>query len=94
MLDGNQYAFVGLCQGYLISFYNRWRDDIDHVNKKEERDSIAQAKLAIWSNKTGRYSILELMSRETRICERIEPKAIDCQWLSQVSPETMRGVVD
>ena len=91
MLDGNQYAFVGLCQGYLISFYSRWRDDIVHVNKKEERDTIAQAKLAILSNKTGRHSILELMSRETMTCEGIEPKATDCQRLSQCQPGDDEG---
>lgn len=77
MPDGNQYAFVGLCQGYLISFHNIWGDDTDHVNKKEERDTIAQAKLAILSNKTRRYGVLELMSRETMICERIQPKVIN-----------------
>lgn len=52
VLDGNQYAFVGLCQGYLISFYSRWGDDTAHVNKEEEGDTVAKAKLAILSNKT------------------------------------------
>lgn len=33
-----------------------------------------------------RYGVLELMSRETMICERIQPKVMDYQWLSQCRP--------
>lgn len=57
-LDGNQYAFVELCQGYLISFHSRWEDDTGHVNKEQERDTIAKAKLAILSDETRRYSVV------------------------------------
>ena len=57
-LDGNQYAFVEWRQGYLISFHSRWRDDTGHVNKEEERDSIAKAKLLILSDETRRYRVV------------------------------------
>lgn len=84
MLDGNQCAFVRLCQGYLTSFHSRWGDDTDHVNKEEERDSIADTKLAILSNKTGRYGVVKLMSRT-------QPKVTDYRWLSQCRPGDEEG---
>lgn len=58
VLDGNQYAFVRLCQGSSISFHSEWGDDTGYVNKEEERDTIAKVKLAILSTKTGRCSVL------------------------------------
>lgn len=57
-LDGDQYAFVELCQGHLISFHSRWGDDTGHVNKEEERDTIAKAKLAILFHETRRYNVV------------------------------------
>lgn len=79
VLDGIQYAFVRLCQGYLISSHSRWGDDTGHVNKEEERDTIAKAKLAILSNKTGRYGVLRANAK-TVVCQRTEPKVTDYQW--------------
>lgn len=65
VLDGNQCAFVRLCQGHLISFRSRWGDDTDHVNKEEERDTIANTKLAIVFNKTGRHGVIKAHVKDT-----------------------------
>lgn len=38
-----------------------------------------------------RYGVLELMSRETMICERVQPKVMDYQWFSQYRPGDNEG---
>ena len=69
VLDGNQYAFVQLCQGYSISFHSEWGDDTGYVNKEEERERYHRwSKASCSARQDGDAVYLELMSSDTVIC--------------------------
>lgn len=59
------------------------------IRRKKEIPLLKQSLLSCPAR--WRYGELELMSRETVTCERIQPKVMDYQWLCQCRPGDNEG---
>ena len=63
VLDGNQGAFVGLCQGYLISSHSRWGDDTGPVNRKKKEILSRKQSWLFLPTRQGDMAYWELIPR-------------------------------